>query len=174
LKRGKELRRFEYQRPSKEIEGIVALSADGRRALALGFGGDTTLRLLDVEKETMVQALDGQSRGGTFSADGRFALAFGQDKYFRLYDVNSGKLIRRFNMGPAVGHNGCFSPDGQRVLVSYHEQDYSALWDVQSGTEIYRLPGSPNGAGRIRFSPDGKRALTAGRDGSVRLWGLPE
>jgi WD40 repeat protein len=88
--------------------------------------------------------------------------------------VGSGKLIRRFQQGPAVGQLASFSPDGRRVLVSYDQQDYSTLWDVQSGKEIYRIAGNPKGAGRIRFSPDGKRALSAGRDGTVRLWGLPD
>jgi WD40 repeat protein len=171
LKSGKELWRFRYQGTgTKDVGDIQAFSTDGRRALTAG--GDNALRLWDVDKGTVVRTLDGQSRGGAFSANGRFALAIGQDKYLRLYDVESGQLIRCFQQGPAVGQLATFSPDGLRVLVSYDQQDYSTLWDVQTGREIYRIPGNPKGAGRIRFSPDGRRALSAGRDGSVRLWGL--
>jgi hypothetical protein len=173
LKNGKELRRFGYQQAgAEEVGDIQAFSRDGRRALTAG--SDNKLRLWNVDKGTVVRVLDEQSRGGTFSADGRFALAVGLDKYLRLYEVRSGKLVRRFRLGPAVGQLASFSPDGKRVLVSYDQQDYSTLWDVQSGEEIHRLEGNPKGAGRIRFSPDGKRALSAGRDGTVRLWGLPD
>jgi WD40 repeat protein len=169
LKSGKELRRFGY---TADVGSIQAFSMDGRRALTAS--GDIALRLWDVDKGTVVRVVDGQSRGGCFSADGRFVLAIGQDKYLRLYDVASGQLIRGFQEGPSVGQLATFSPDGQRVLVSYDQQDYSTLWDVQSGREIYRIPGNPKGAGRIRFSPDGRRAISAGRDGTVRLWGLPD
>jgi WD40 repeat protein len=173
LKSGKEVRHFRYQGTGTEDVGAIqAFSTDGRWALTAG--GDNTLRLWDVGKGTMVRALEGQSRGGAFSADDRFVLGIGQDKYLRLYDMGTGKLIRRFQEGPAAGQLATFSLDGQRVLVSYDQQDYSTLWDVQSGREIYRIAGNPKGAGRIRFSPDGKRALTAGRDGTVRLWGLPD
>ena len=108
------------------------------------------------------------------SADGRFALAFGLDNYLRLYDVESGNLIRRFMQGPAVVHSASFSPDGRRVIASYDSQNDAALWDVQSGKEIYRLAGNPGGSSRIIFSRMEDVRFSAGRDGSVRLWGLPD
>jgi WD40 repeat protein len=182
LKSGKELRRFDYRGRADEGIGIAAFSTDGRLALIwrrFEYGGtkDESLRLWDVDQGTMLRTLDEQSLGGAFSPDGQFAVAFGLDKHLRLYDVRSGKLIRRFEQGPAVVNNASFSPDGRRVLASYEGGlDYSGLWDVQSGREIYRLrtAGNPKGAGRIRFSPDGRRALSGGRDGVVRLWGLPD
>jgi WD40 repeat protein len=170
LNSGKELRRFLYQGMGKKRD-IQAVSTDGRHVLTVG--RDNILRVWDVDKEAVVRTIGGQSRGGAFSPDGRFVLAIGLDRYLRLYDLESGELIRRFELGDAVGQLASFSPDGQRVLVSYDQQDYSTLWDVQSGKKIYRLAGNPKGAGRIKFSPGGRRALTAGRDGTVRLWGLP-
>jgi hypothetical protein len=177
LASGEELSRFGFQGEVKHNVWISAFSTDGR--LALSCGGDKTLRLWDVEKGTQVRVLDTQSNGGIFSPDGYFALAQGWDAYLRLYDVESGKLIRRFDQGPAMAHSVSFSPDGKRVLASYEHQtngglDHSGLWEVQSGTQIYRLPGNPGVANRIVFSPSGRRALTAGRDGSIRLWGLPD
>jgi WD40 repeat protein len=173
LESGKELRHFGYRGTVKENVWITAYSTTGQQALSTG--GDNNLRLWDVDEGTMVRVLDGQSPGGTLSRDGRFALALGQDNTMRLYDVGTGKLIRRFQQGPAVFHGAFFSPDGQRVLAPYDPpQEAVGLWDVQSGKEIHRLAGNPGGVSTIRFSPDGRRALSAGRDGSVRLWGLPD
>src|SRR5262249_16673983 len=125
--------------------------------------------------EGRVQAQDRASRGGTLSADGRFALAWHPDNnQILLYDVASGKVIRPFLQGPGAVHNASFSPDGKRVLASYSKVDSVGLWDVARGKESHRLAGNPGGASRVIFSPDGKRALSAGRDGSVRLWRLPD
>jgi serine/threonine protein kinase len=174
---GKELSRFGFQGDVKHNVWVSAISTDGRRALSSG--GDNILRLWDVEKGTQMRVLDTQSSGGIFSPDGRFALAYARDGYLRLYDVGSGKLIRRFEQGPAGVTIASFSPDGERVLASYEHPkngglDYFELWDVPSGREIHRLAGNPGGASKIIFSPDGRRALSAGRDGTVRLWGLPD
>ncbi len=172
LSSGKELRRFGYQGAgTADVGAIQAFSADGR--LALTAGSDNALRLWDVGSGATVRVVDGQSGDGAFSADGRFVLAIGRDNYLRLYDVGSGNLICRFGQGPAVGH-AALSPDGRRVLVSYNQKDDFSLWDVQSGREICRIAGNPKGVNKVRFSPDGRRALTAGRDGTIRLWGLPE
>jgi serine/threonine protein kinase/WD40 repeat protein len=172
LENGKELSRFGFQGDVKHHIWVTAISTDGRHALSSE--ADNTLRLWDVEKRTQVRAFDTQSSGGSFTPDGRFALAHGADGYLRLYDVESGKLIRRFEKGPAAVQDSAFSPDGRRVLTGYDQRDDGGLWDVQSGREIYRLAGNPTGVHRIRFSPDGRRALSAGRDGTVRLWALPD
>jgi WD40 repeat protein len=169
--------------PRTSDVGITSFSADGRRALSVA--NDNVIRLWDVEKGTgglldkdvaegKVKAQDRAGRGAVLSADGRAALVNAPDNHLLLYDVQSGKLIRSFQDVPAPNHNTTFSPDGRRLLTGYYQQDYAGLWNVETGKEIYRIPGSPGGIARIVFSPDGKRALSAGRDGTVRLWGLPD
>jgi WD40 repeat protein/serine/threonine protein kinase len=168
----------------KSIEvWISSFSGDGR--LALACSTDNIVRVWHVEKglphlldrdvnDNKVRAQDRASRSGTLSADGRLALACGLDNHLLLYEVKSGKLLRRFQEEESAGfHGATFSLDGKRVLTPT-SKEHAWLWDVKTGKKIYRLAGNPLGISRIVFSPDGKRALSAGRDGSVRLWGLPD
>jgi WD40 repeat protein len=172
LESGQEERYIGLRGAANVSVAIVAYSADGR--LALSSGSDSTVRLWDVDQGAMVRALDGQSRDAALSADGRVALAFGQDGHMRLYGTDNGRMIRRFERGPAVAHAASFSPDGRRVLASYEMLDDAGLWDVQSGRETHRLVGQAGGISRIVFSPDGSKALSAGNDGTLRLWELPD
>jgi WD40 repeat protein len=163
--------------------GIQSFSSDAR--LALAWASDGIIRVWHVEEGAVhlldrdindgkARAQDRSGAGATFSADGRLAIAWGKGNRLGLYEVGTGKLIRQFQQAPNVCHGAWFSPDGQRVLAPYGNQDDGGLWDVQSGKEIYRLSGNPGGMSILRFSPDGRRALSAGRDGTVRLWGLPD
>jgi WD40 repeat protein len=184
LESGKELRRFGFRGDldPKDV-GISSISADGR--LALTGATDHILRVWDVERGTVklldrdvnagkVPAIERASRSATLSADGRLAVAsHAGNNDLLIYDVASGELLHRFKQ-PAAVHYAYFSADGRRVIASYENQNYAAVWEARSGKEIYRIAGNAGGIPTIRFSPDGKLALSSGRDGSVRLWGLPD
>jgi serine/threonine protein kinase len=187
LATGAKLREFEFRGgldPKAIDVWIASYSADGKRALSTAT--DNFVRLWDVDNarsylldrdvnEGRVENQDRASSGGSLSADGRFALAWGHpDKNeLLIYDVPNGKLLRRFTQ-PAPVHHAFFSPDGKRIIACYDFEIFGALLDAETGKELFRIPGNPLGMPVIRFSPDGKRALSSGRDGSVRLWGLPD
>jgi WD40 repeat protein len=106
-----------------------------------------------------------------FSADGLRALSGSIDDLVRLWDVETGKEIRRFE-----GHTGsvfsvAFSPDG-RYALSGSIGDAVRLWEVKTGKELRRLE-HKHLIDRVAFSPDGSRLLAASRDGpdqGVRVW----
>jgi len=113
-------------------------------------------------------------RSVTFSPDGRSALSGSFDGSLCLWDVKSGKEIRRFK-----GHGGWFSSgevmsvgfagDGKR-LISGSVDKTLRLWEVESGRELIRMKGHVDAVMSVTFSPDGKHIASGSKDKTVRLW----
>jgi WD40 repeat protein len=112
------------------------------------------------------------------------------DGFFRVWNVASGKEIRRFGRGhdsrPTGGlhrfwvdedtENMALSPDGG-ILAVAGPTGRVTLWQVDSGKELRVIP-EPKKKGRRRyfttpgvaFSADGKTLAIRGGDDVVRLW----
>jgi WD40 repeat protein/tRNA A-37 threonylcarbamoyl transferase component Bud32 len=116
----------------------------------------------------------------TFSPDGKQALSCSWDRFLRLWDVEMGKELRRFEH-PEEVWGVAFSPDGRTALAAggglWKDGQLTVgdpsirLWDLATGQEIRRFPGHARGrTWSVAFSPDGKRALSGGDDGTLRLW----
>jgi WD40 repeat protein len=65
-----------------------------------------------------------------------------------------------------------WSPDS-KLLVSASTAGEVAIWDAQSGDEIRRWSTPQGTIWSIAFAPDGRSFVTAGDDGTLRVWGLP-
>jgi WD40 repeat protein len=73
-----------------------------------------------------------------YSFDGRYALSGGYDSTLRLWDVATGKEIRRFE-----GHSGkvtsvAFSPDGKYALSGSGEDTFM-LWQFDWEWEFHEV-----------------------------------
>jgi WD40 repeat protein len=79
----------------------------------------------------------------------------------RLWDGDSGKLIK--TLEPAEAHyvSVVFSPDNKRLLgIGYGSSAISTrltLWDVETGKVLQTFNGHAGGTQRAIFSPDGSR-----------------
>jgi WD40 repeat protein len=114
---------------------------------------------------------DGTVYAVTFSPDGKLLISGSNDKTIRVWDLASGKELRRL-----VGHGQpvwsvAVSPDGKLVASgSFEEAACLRLWDLASGQELRRLNGHPSRVTSVSFAPDGKTLASTSHDGTVRLW----
>src|SRR5262249_34560139 len=85
----------------------------------------------------------------------------------RLWDVATGKEIRRFEGHRSYVSAAAFSPDGW-TLATRDETSSLRLWEITTAKERLRLSGNPGFTSVVTFSPDGKLlASSAGRTALV-------
>src|ERR1017187_7127454 len=66
-----------------------------------------------------------------FSPDGRWALTGSSDKTARVWEVATGKEVRRFDGHSDSVTSVAFSPDGRWALTGSHDQT-ARVWEVRS------------------------------------------
>jgi WD40 repeat protein len=106
------------------------------------------------------------------SRDGRRALTASQDNTARLWDVQTGKELRK-----VAGHGSfvfctAFSPDEKQALTTGGQDKTLRLWDLADGKELRKYEGHKSYVYACAFTPDGKHVLAggAGTDCTLRLY----
>ena len=159
----------------------AVLSPDGRYGLSLNWH-DPILRLWDVESRQQVQTFEGSSEAAclAFSPDGKWALSgsYGPikngawapgDNSIRLWEVATGKSVRRFLGHTAQLKGVAFTPDGRQILSASSDSTLR-LWDVQTGRQLRVFQGHQGRVISVALSSDGRRVISGGDDKTARLW----
>jgi WD40 repeat protein len=105
------------------------------------------------------------------SADGKRALSASWDGTLRLWNLETGELIRDMKGPGRTLMSVALSADGKLALSGSSDRAMR-LWDVATGAEIRSFAGHTNTVWDVAFSPDGKQALSGCSDGIARLWDL--
>jgi RNA polymerase sigma factor (sigma-70 family) len=180
---GKELRSWKAH-PGR-VEQIAPAPA-GRSFLTLGGLADYTLRLWDSEtgKESQQFKLEGGSvHSAHWAGDGKTLLAFSDQGWARVWDVDSGKVLSKLEELQGIfgekaddGKGGrreikpaALSPDG-RTVAAVPPEGRITLVSVATGRKVTQFGPAEGEVSRIEYLPGGGELITAGRDGVMHVW----
>jgi WD40 repeat protein/tRNA A-37 threonylcarbamoyl transferase component Bud32 len=154
----------------------LAASPDG--LLLAVAAGRTEAKLLDAATGAVRRELQGGGAGlerGTFSPDGRFFAAVGNDGGLVLWDVAGGKERARVpGVSGSQRGNPCFSPDGRRLAAVTGPAGTVVVVDTETGQAQPLGPEKETGGvTALTFGADG-RALALGRGGEIAVWDAVE
>lgn len=107
------------------------------------------------------------------SPDGRILASGSEDNTIKLWDMNTGKMVRTFKKGWwQKGHEGpvrtvIFSPDGE-FLVSGSDDNTIKFWELKTGKLRRIFVGNGLWVRALAFSPDGR--ILASESEMIKLW----
>jgi RNA polymerase sigma factor (sigma-70 family) len=165
---GKEIRSFGGHEGGVRA---VVYSPDGR---TLASGDGKVVRLWDAaggeERLRLSAAGDQQVESLAFSSDGRTLVSSGLDGAVRVWDLASGKEVRRAEKQQNWPRCVALSPDG-KTIASAGAEKRIRLWDAASGKEFPQVQEHQSAVWALAWAPDGQALLTGSSDMTLRLWG---
>jgi WD40 repeat protein len=178
----------------------VAFSYDGRYIATAGSDGKAQVWEVGkcisgsaCEPLVEIKGHDKAINSIVFSRNQRFLLTASESGSAKIWNVSSGKkvatLFERWSFSirnkrgliPVTfdrkGHrrtpytSADLSPDNEAsFVVTSSDEGIVKIWDRLTGTTVQQLRGHIGRVNSVAFSPGGKYILTAGSDGTARVW----
>ncbi|MDZ7712286.1 MAG: c-type cytochrome [Rhodovibrio sp.] len=148
----------------------VALAPDGRLALTASF--DYTLKLWDLERQTVLQTLRGHNGAVTtvaFLPDSRHALSGGDDGTLRLWDAAYGQELHSFDAHHGKVSDVALAP-GRGLAASAGWDGRVRLWDLEARKPLRTLDGDAGMVNAVAFTADGRHVVAVGAQGHAHLY----
>lgn len=168
-----------------EVPCVAVLNDHGKDVYAVQFhaagnalvtgGYDRSIRLYDVETQTVLKVLDGHRSAVssvTFNALGNLVISGGKDSTIRFWDVISGLCVQTLNSH--FGEITSVEADQSgSVLLSSSKDNSNRLWDLRTSRATHRFKGHQNTSAnfiRAGFGPREAVVVGGSEDGFVYVW----
>ena len=159
----------------------VSFSPDGKLIACGGEGLNADLTIWNVRTGKLhcrIREMTMFVDSVAFSPDSKMIAYGGHADIIRLCDVDSGKLLRKYE-----GHTTtyirsiAFSPDGNTIVSGSGHESHEIdddntvrIWDVKSGNLLHTLERHKDIVNCVAFSPDGNVIASGSDDSHIRLW----
>jgi len=164
------------EEPGSGIEGIISAST-AAGDVGLATFGQKVLHVWDLETGERLNTLEGHEDRVTcvsVTPDGRRAISGGADHALCLWDLESGRCVKRFR---GDGSLSCVSitPDGERAFSGGFEK--LRLWDLALAKPLLVIERPGMFFADLSVTPDGRLALSLCRprwssESTLELWDL--
>lgn len=106
-----------------------------------------------------------------FSTDGKYLASTSWDKTVKIWDVNTGKLLKTLEGFASFGRAVSFNSKGNFLAVSNSDKTIK-IWDATNFTLLSTLLGHTDGVLAIDFNPKKNELVSAGNDNLIIIWDL--
>lgn len=139
--------------------------------LALTICADNPTPSLDCNL-SIARKLSGHPDASTLalSVDHQILVSGGQDKALKIWDLETGELIKTLQSDSGKIRSVAISPDGN-TIVSGSGDRMVRIWNLTDDRKPLMLAGHTSDVDIVRITPDGKTVLS-GSYGEVKLWDL--
>jgi WD40 repeat protein len=107
-----------------------------------------------------------------FNPDGTQVATGHEDKTVRIWDAQTGQVVRTLKGHTSNVVSVVFSPDGKRLASAGGdlERGEIKLWNPATGREVLTLRGHTGTVNCLAFDRDGYRLASGSADGTVKIW----
>jgi WD40 repeat protein len=147
--------------------------APKRRAVARGgavaAAEANTVRLRASGRETILRGHVDAVNAVAFSPDGSLLVTAARDHDVVVWDVASGRQVRRFEEAQSASvEDARFSPDGRWIVTAGPIS--ARIWSVSDGRPLQYLYGPTSTLTAAAFAPDSRTIVTREENGTVRRY----
>lgn len=150
----------------------LAFSPDG--TVLVSGGGDTIVRMWDVQTGRQIQMLAGHTRRVSaieFVPDGKLLITGSYDGSLRLWESQSGQLRQILHRHSQAVRAIAMGQDGHTLVSGSYDQTVR-IWELQNGQVLNTLQGYTQEVRAIALTADGRTLASASADQTVRIWDL--
>ena len=175
---------------SSAIVNSIAYSPDGKKLVSSSPSGE--IKIWDADNGELLRTIERQistayffDKNGTlsgieenyvwsvysvaFSADGKTLASGGNASNVKLWDADTGELLRTLGGHSKDVVSIAFAPDGN-TLASGSKDKTIKLWDARSGELLRTLEGHTDTVRSVAFAPDGNTLASGSIDETIKLW----
>ncbi|ORX90453.1 WD40 repeat-like protein [Basidiobolus meristosporus CBS 931.73] len=155
---------------------IWDVSSNKKGSLVASASGDRTVKLWDIKHGSgsylsTFSGHEGDVYSVKFHPGGNHFVTGGYDKVVRLFDINTGAVVKTFTGHQLAVSKTIFNPLGN-LIISGSKDNTIKFWDVVSGLCIRTITQHLGEVTSVEINSSGNLLLSSSKDNSNRLWDI--